>query len=49
MIHVVAERLTDLTGYLRDIALPPGLFQESRPDPRGLAPRNLLPPSRDFR
>jgi error-prone DNA polymerase len=49
VIHVVAERLEDLSGYLRDLVVPPGLLQNPAPDPRGQPPRDLLPPSRDFR
>jgi error-prone DNA polymerase len=49
VIHVVAERLEDLSGYLRDLVVPPGLLQNPAPDPRGKPARNLLPPSRDFR
>ena len=48
VIHVIAERLADLSDTLHDLTEPPIPRDMPEPDKRGRGRRDLFPPSRDF-
>jgi error-prone DNA polymerase len=48
VIHVVADRLFDLSDRLRELTQPPIPREMPEPDHRARRRRNALPPSRDF-
>jgi error-prone DNA polymerase len=49
VIHVVADRLVDLSDHLRSLTQPPIPRDMPKPDHRARRPRDTFPASRDFR